>query len=207
MPADRAHRFAPDLPEPPIEVLAHLRAATREPHERLEAALDLLAPPLERARFARVLVRFHGLHAAWEPAMSARAGLAEMISARTRLPHLRADLLALGSSPGEIDALPACRPAAALADTEAGAWGSLYVMEGSTLGGKMIARALAGAPWLPPAGLTYFDARGADTGRLWRALGQALDAAAPTAAQREALAHGAAEAFDVVRAWVASTSG
>ena len=154
-----------------------------------------------------MLARFHGLHAAWEPAVAARPGFAAIVADRARLLHLRADLLALGLAPAEVDALPTCPEAAALAGTDAGAWGSLYVMEGSTLGGKMIARALAEAPWLPPGGLTYFDARGAQTGRLWRALGQALDAAAPTAAGREALVRGAADAFDVVRGWVAPGAG
>ena len=149
-----------------------------------------------------MLARFHGLHAAWEPAMARRAEVAPLIVARTRLPHLRADLLALGLTPAEVDALPACPAAAGLADTPGRAWGSLYVMEGSTLGGKLIARALAGAPWLPPGGLAYFDARGADTGRLWRELGLRLDGVAE-AVGRDELARGAEAAFDAVRAWTA----
>ena len=184
-----------------IEAFVHLRAATRDAHERLETALDLLAPPLERVRFLHVLTRFHGLHAAWEPAVLARSDLAPVMAGRSRLAHLEADLRALGMDPADVDALPACPAAAALAGTQAGAWGSLYVMEGSTLGGKVIARALAGAPWLPPAGLTYFDARGARTGPLWRELGLRLDAAG-AALGRDALARGARAAFDTVRAWV-----
>lgn len=179
-----------------------MRAATREAHERLETALDLMREPLERERFVGVLGRFHGLHAAWEPAVAARPEMGALMEGRSRLAHLRADLTALGLSDDEVDALPASQDAAALADTEAGAWGSLYVMEGSTLGGKLIARALAAAPWLPPGGLTYFDARGSDTGRMWRQLGQAVDVATPSGG-RQAVEQGAARAFDVVRGWVA----
>ena len=35
--------------------------------------------------------------------------------------------------------------------------GSIYVMEGSTLGGAVIAKALAAEPWLPATGLRYFS--------------------------------------------------
>ena len=160
---------------------------------------------MTQARFTRVLERFYGLHAAWEPAMAARPPFAELIAGRTRLAHLRDDLARLGRSPAEIAALPACPMAAELAATPHGAWGSLYVLEGSTLGGKLIARALAAAAWPPPGGLTYFDARGSETGRMWRSLAEAADAAIPPQAWPK-VADGAAQAFDLVRAWT-STAG
>lgn len=150
-----------------------LRAATDPCHRRLEARLDLLAPMPDaeagRRRFAEILGAFLGFHAAWEPAL-AEALPAEdaWLRSRRRGPLIAQDLVALGVSEEAIAALPACPDAASLCADAAHAWGTLYVLEGSTLGGRVIARHLAGAPWCPPGGLRYFDPYGADAGRRWK---------------------------------------
>ena len=189
-----------------IAIFAHLRDATGEAHARLEAGLDLLRPPLERARFVRVLARFHGVHAAWEPALARRPEFGALMAERSRLPRLAHDLGRLGLSPGEIAALPVCTAAASLTQSFEGAWGSLYVMEGSTLGGRVIARALADAEWLPEGGLSYFDAHGAETGRRWRDLAAMMEeSVAPDA--WPAVAAGAARTFALLEAWMAEAPG
>jgi heme oxygenase len=153
-------------------VLHRLRSETRDVHERLEQGLGLLDAPLDRDRFMRVLERFFGFHAVWEPAVGRALGDDAFLAPRLKLERLRRDLRALGRSDAEIDRLPRCFEAAQLAPLarrQAAALGSLYVLEGSTLGGQVITRALAGAPWLPADGLTYFDPYEAQTGAMWRA--------------------------------------
>lgn len=151
-------------PEIDTDVFDALRGATAESHRRLERDLDLLRDPLSKARVAEVLRRFLAFHLAWEPALARFAVLRDLLERRSRVDHLRRDLTRLGAT--ATDVAPCAAAAALVRDAET-ALGSLYVMEGSTLGGKVISRALAGAPWLPPGGLTYFNPYGADTGAMW----------------------------------------
>lgn len=196
------HQAGPDLAAPPADpagLASALRSGTAEAHARLEAALDLLAEPFERARFVRFLQRFHGFHAAWEPALAARADVADFALPRRRLGLIADDLARLGE---DSTGLPVCREAAALAETKAGAIGSIYVLEGSTLGGKLIARGLADADWAPPGGLRYFDPYGAETGAMWRAFQRWARAETAPGAEPEVVA-GARRAFDLLQAWLA----
>ena len=52
--------------------------------------------------------------------------------------------------------------------------GSLYVIEGSTLGGQLIRRWLGEAPWQPAGGFAYFNAYGGDVSRMWRSFQERL---------------------------------
>jgi heme oxygenase len=156
-------------------LLHRLREETANDHAALEGALALLAPPLARERFVAALQGFHRFHAAWEPKVAALIDRPDLLAARTRLALIEADLAAL-------DAAPADGPAPDL-DALRGAaegWGSLYVMEGSTLGGLVIAKALRDAPWAPAAGLAYFHAHGRETAAVWRETCAALEAAGET---------------------------
>lgn len=56
-----------------------LRVATADAHRRLENDLDLLAPPLSRARFTSLLLRWRGFHAVWEPAMCGQDALRKSV--------------------------------------------------------------------------------------------------------------------------------
>ena len=120
---------------------------------------------------------------------------------RGRLSHLRGDLIALGRAPSAIDALPACSLAAGLAAGKAGRIGSLYVMEGSTLGGQVIGKALAGAAWAPEGGLTYFNPYGKDTAAQWRGFIDWAESAA-LGEDHDQIAQSAVRTFEVLRAWL-----
>lgn len=154
---------------PSADLRSLLRARCQSSHERLEQSLDLLRPDADAARFGALLSAFHGFHRRWEPALAdALPQDARWLADRRRLRLIEDDLAALGWSAEAIAGLPACEGAAALCATPAAAMGTLYVLEGSTLGGKMIARHVAAQPWAPPRGLRYFDPYGADTGLRWR---------------------------------------
>jgi heme oxygenase len=193
---------APARP-PKVEsgLAACLRLATAEAHDELEAALGLLSEVPDRQRFLRVLDRFYGFHAVWEHAIRRHRDLARLHAPRTRLPHLRRDLAALGRTSGEIRALPLCLAAHHLLDDPDEAVGSLYVMEGSTLGGQIIARELADADWLPAGGLTYFHPYGRRTGEMWRTFRAWADDRRP---DRKAAARGAQRTFALLKAWAAA---
>lgn len=177
-----------------------LRRETQAAHQRLEDSLALLDGAPDRERFTQALRAFLGFHAAWEPAVAASPGTAGAFEGRSRLPHLRRDLLALGEAPETLARLPRCDAAAGLADAPASALGSLYVMEGSTLGGQVLARAVAGAGWGPAGGLTYFNPYGMETGRRWRALQAELNAA--PRGEHDAVVAGAQATFALLRDWM-----
>lgn len=186
-------------PTAQVPASMRLRRATAARHARLEADLDLLAPSPDRARFTLLLARFHGFHTVWEPAMAER--LRPMIMGSARLPALKRDLLALGMARAEIAALPTCEDARLLAADPATALGSLYVLEGSRLGGRLIDRHLRlSAPWLPADGLAYFAAGPGDGGR-WRDFCAGLDDAAD-AGREDALLLGACRTFELLHAWL-----
>ena len=168
-----------------------LRASTREAHTGLEDALALLTPPLSRERFLSVLQGFRAFHKAWEPKVRAQLG-ADLAGRGDRLALLDRDIDALGGGP----APPCAFDLAFLADASA-AWGSLYVVEGSTLGGRFISKALRGAPWTPAEGLAYFDPYGAGTGQMWARFKEDLEAAADL--DRDAVVQGAEATFQALR--------
>ena len=139
----------------------------------------------DRAGYAAFLTA----HARALPAAEARmATLPFAATLAMRTPLLAADLAALGL------AVP---PALPLPDRDAAAaWGTLYVVEGSRLGGAMLARGVP-AEW-PAAYLRAVHPAGG-----WRAVRAAIDAAAGDAAWRERMVAGALETFALYEAAVA----
>ncbi|NLD53295.1 MAG: biliverdin-producing heme oxygenase [Burkholderiaceae bacterium] len=181
-------------------VHSRLRSATRSSHQRLEAALGLAAPLVEEAKVVRLLERLHGFHAAWEPALEG------MVPDAIRVPRLKAPLLAddlgrLGVPAARLRSLPLCDAASKLCGSEAEAAGALYVIEGSTLGGRVITRGLQDAPWLHGRALRYWDAYGADTGRRWQETLAYLEALPALAGER--VVASAVATFELLQAWLA----
>ncbi len=180
-------------------VLARLRRATRPAHDRLEGALGLLDERLDRDAYKQVLERFYGFWRGWEPQVAALLQDRPLLEPRRRLHLLKADLAVLGSSACAMDALPAC--SLPLLYDAAGALGSLYVMEGSTLGGRVIQRNVERRLGLDGrSGCSYFAGYGTSTGVMWRLFLARLDEAPVTDAER--IATGAAVTFERLAHWL-----
>lgn len=64
-------------------------------------------------------------------------------------------------------------------ENQAEAFGALYVMEGSTLGGNVIAKQLKKNPAFVDIDFTYFGIYGENTGTLWQEFKQILDDSIP----------------------------
>jgi len=167
-----------------LSVLERLREATRPAHERLEERLDMLSKLHSVEQRRTLAAAFHRLHAGMErelaPWLAEVDGLDFEDRRRSRL--LDADLAALGAPAPEPAAGP--RPA-----DRAEALGLMYVLEGSSLGGKVI-RKHAERAGLDMAGLGFLDPYGERTGQAWRAFLTVLDRECP--AQDEALGLAAA---------------
>ncbi len=178
-----------------------LRAATAAAHERLHhlpAFAALAEGRIGRDAYAALLRRKLGFHAALEEALAAGPGLGAWgvdLAARRRAPLLRADLAALGAA--------ADGPRAPLPPlgTTPRALGALYVAEGATLGGQVLARALDGL--LPPGGegRRFLLGHGASNGAMWRACCAAIERCGEDPARRAAMVAAAVEVFGAFEAW------
>jgi heme oxygenase len=158
------------------DILTRLKLETAAEHAAIEAAAGVMNPELRVEQYADYLAQSFGFYAPVE-AMLERLGAWQALglsrAERSKLPLLEHDLLALGRDPS---ALPRCEAPPRLRDA-AEAFGCLYVLEGSTLGGRVISRhvqARLGAE-LPRR---FLDGYGAETGERWQEFRRALAAAA-----------------------------
>lgn len=142
--------------KPTARVLEKLRAQTHTLHHRIEQRLDAVERFADPHQRYALIARFAELHVAAEAvlpsSLSAIEGLD--IDRRRRGPLLRhfvAGPCAPFPRPGSV----------------AEALGMLYVLEGSTLGGRVILNALA-AKGIDDDALAFLDAYGPDTGLRWR---------------------------------------
>ena len=180
-------------------LLAHLRIGTRAAHDRLGGTLGLLDDHLGLDAYRTVIERFYGFWRTWEPRMAVLFQDAAFLDPRRRVHLLQADLTALGLSAHAVAMLPTCPLPLLRNGVEA--LGSLYVMEGSTLGGRMIERNVERRLGLNAEhGCTYFAGYGTRTGAMWRLFLARLDQA--PAADAEQVTDGAAATFERLAWWL-----
>jgi heme oxygenase len=150
--------------------LSELRLTTRAEHDRIEHILRL-TEPMTLERYAAILCGFDAFLRAWEPRI--HAALPERLHgwfrSRRRGGFASADVEWLRSVAG-IEPLPTSAKQAAaipLGDL-AEVLGSLYVIEGAALGGRVIAPQLKRTLGLGQGrGASYFHGFGGETGVMW----------------------------------------
>ena len=153
-----------------MDLFARLKDETAVEHQALEDQLDLMRPELTRERYIETLQYFLGYVEPYERALQqfAPTNLEDLVKPRLRASQLVADLLQLGLSPASIDALPRHAPFDDMR-SKARWFGRFYVMEGSTLGGRVIGPHVARQLNLAPgAGNAYFLGNGTQTGPMWK---------------------------------------
>lgn len=143
-------------------MLAGLRAATAAAHEELDRRLGF--DRCDRDRYVTFLRASSAVVAPLELALARWLGPDEI----SRASALRADLEALGATPAPPAPVPELR---SLAE----AMGAAYVVEGSALGGSVLARTVAQALGLDTP-RAYLTLRADQTGARWRDFIQKLDA-------------------------------
>jgi heme oxygenase len=186
-------------------ILARLKAATRAEHDAIEATLDFLGPDLDRHAYQQRLARLFTFYEPLEPLLAGAADWAHWgidFDARRKSAHLAADLRWLGHGPSA--SWPRCAALPPLSSAAA-AFGCLYVLEGATLGGRIIARHLVGTLGLgADSGAGYFSAYGDRGGSMWKAFQAALTAFAEQTEDSEAIVASAVATFDALRLWCAA---
>ena len=164
---------------PSTDTLAssQLKQQTASAHRGLDTQpllRELLSPQLTLARYVEALTVFYGFYSDYESLTLRRcAGLGLDLQVRRKLPSLERDFAALGTS---LPSRQSVGLGVAIADQDQ-ALGMLYVMEGSTLGGQVIARCLSQSLGLTEShGVAYFHSYGSAVVPRWQETQAALNA-------------------------------
>lgn len=175
------------------------RAAAR--HRALERAVerrDYFATPIGYQAYIR---RLHGLYQWLEPAL-ARAGVGEVVPdwpLRLKVPALTEDLAVCcgGWEPGAHSDV--CEPTYPVVRTTGpgSALGVLYVLEGSTLGGALLARRAVRLGFTPVHGARFLNIYGRARSRMWRGFLSTLEATPLTSGEDADLVHAARTTFSL----------
>lgn len=192
-------------------MLPRLKAATASAHARLERSVGVFERAATPERYVGLLARFYGIYAPLEACLAATAdwpALGYDFAARCKTPLLERDLLALPGAEGRLPRLPRC---GALPDvsTLPRALGCLYVVEGSTLGGQVIARELLRRHGISPErGAAFFTSYAAAVGPRWRAFKGWTETLARAMSDNEqaAMIAAATETFDRFSCWMSIES-
>ena len=153
---------------PPPSLVAALRAATASRHEALDRTLALSADSVTPARYVSLLRGSLAVVDRLEPALVAWFGDA---ARGDRVARLRSDLARMHADDDatSIDLR--------LPENAAEAHGCAYVVEGSALGGRVLAPIVERALGFAPGEATrYLRLRGDATGSHWRAWVARIDA-------------------------------
>jgi heme oxygenase len=167
----------PEAANAGLSLSAELRERTAPLHRQIEALLQLPGAIRTRADYLDWLGRFLGFYDPLERSLAAFSewnSLGLSMSARDHTCCLVDDLVALGIDPRE---QPRASPAL-LPDmpTFAHALGAFYVIEGATLGGRLILRDLEPHLGATIAGANrFFGGRGEAVGPMWQSFRAALD--------------------------------
>jgi len=173
-----------------------LRAATAEIHARLHLHTGFAAiqnGSIDLTGYRALLLRLYGFHVPFEAAVgigSERSG------------WLLEDLAAVGINGATMAGIPRCTALTAL-DTPGRRLGALYVVEGSTLGGRHLAGhldSLLGSEG--SAGRRFFIGRGAQTSGAWNAFLAHLSSSAGATATRTEIVAAAVRTFSIFQEWL-----
>ena len=181
-------------------LLQQLKQETLPYHESLERQLPLFRPDLSWGEYRTLLESFYGFYAPWEqravpPLQRVWPGF---FDGRRKTPLLERDLQFLGSDPALLRTC-LCLPGT---DSLPALWGTLYVLEGATLGGQILTRHLTQHFSLSPeAGCSFFASYGAAVGDRWREFCHLLSSYS-SPENDQAIVQAAIDTFSCFQAWL-----
>jgi heme oxygenase len=191
------------------DIHARLRKSTAAVHERLhqhEGFAAVAAGTIDLIDYQRLLSRLWGFHFPFETALGRvdrEQDIRVEFAARGRSRMLESDLVALGWDRASVVGLPQCESLRAPANA-AEFMGALYVVEGSTLGGIQLARALKAVVGGDSGeGRSFFLGYGDRHGAMWRSFLKRLENCASSEADDDAVIEGANRTFADFESWMA----
>ncbi len=174
-----------------------VKNATQQVHEEVEAILlPALTSIQSTGDYAAILKMFYGYFHPIEKAIEQQlhTGLLPDLAERRKSSSLLEDLRRLGQA---TENLPLCADLPPITDP-AEAFGALYVLEGSTLGGKQIAKMLAKNGAVPEGTTQFFSGYGEQTGSRWKSFLEAFNRQTDS----EAVTASANKTFYLLKGWM-----
>lgn len=187
-----------------MSAIAALRLATWPAHQRLEKRLDVKTRFSNLDAYRAHLQRMWGFYAPVEQrfGVDGFGGALADYEARRKLPLLTRDLIALGADSQAVMLTDQCQSVPACPDPAA-AFGCLYVLEGATLGGRMLLPLVESRLELSAEhGAAFLASYGEAVAVMWRSFGAALDAWCRVPERAACAARTAVATFDALGAWL-----
>lgn len=182
--------------------MAKLKEATKDQHDGLESTVNVMDHTFSLEDYVGLMTRFYRFYRAFEPEIGRLdwTGTGYDPLERAKLPKLERDLDNLGVPSAEREELTPFTELPLL-DNHARAFGSLYVVEGATLGGQLIKRHLEQHLGLTPDnGAAFFGGYGAETGPMWKRFGSSLTEFAEMHGSEDEIIANARQTFDSFKA-------
>ena len=187
--------------EPPHDTLQRLKTGTFDIHRRIEERVPIFRPEFGMVEYRALVERFYGFWAPLETKLWRIQALrdAELdLAGRLKSFLLERDLRFLGCSPALIpqcDSLP-------VVDSFLQGLGCLYVLEGSTLGARVISRRIGDKFALAEgSGASFFNAYGESVGHRWNDFRNFVTARVATADAEEMITT-ARQTFECFYEWL-----
>lgn len=181
-----------------------VRDATATRHRQVERRIDVRASFGSAAAYGAMLSRLFGFHAPLEAELRGWPSVIDGVAPLPRRDRLAADLVAVGVDPS---AVAVHTTPVGLPRDAPGRVGALYVIEGSALGGAILARLAERRLGLTAAtGAAFFHGdAGPGSDDRWALVLAAIDVEG-AAGRLDAVIAGARRTFDRLDAWLASTA-
>lgn len=168
-----------------------IKEATKQAHQELEKTVVLqLKSVRSQADYAAVLKNFYAYFNAVEEAIAPYINSSNLpdIAERRNSSYVKQDIEELGS---DITALPVAH--APQINNALQAFGALYVLEGSIMGGPYIVQMLQ--KYGMDKGFNFFSGYGANSGTMWQSFTTILNSLAQTEAEEQLILDAADETF------------
>ena len=195
-------------------IMGHLRETTRALHKEAESRplqRSMAKGTLPAGSYVMYLGQLRHLHESLESCLDSVTGSHPWLAGlftddRRRVPDLDRDLAAFGVDPDDVPVLPPTaefigRIEGLTASDPMALLGPLYVLEGSTNGGKFLARVLERSLRIEDrAGLAYMDPYGDRQPEMWAEFKRLADQVELTLDQRNAVTKAASDTFRAIAA-------
>jgi heme oxygenase len=185
-----------------MNIFQSLKEKTKSYHDTIERnpyAAALFRQKFDNAALLPYLIKFWGFHLPIEERLGAFPDWQAYnfdFTKRRKLSLLQKDLLNLGLSQEQIENIPLCQDLPEL-KSFAQALGAMYVLEGSTLGGRFILQQMQKTI---QRGCAYFDSYGEKTPSMWKEFCNLLDSY--SANQEDEILSAAIQTYEKLNAWM-----
>jgi heme oxygenase len=182
-------------------ILQRLREETRQEHQSLEKKLIPYIKSINsNDSYARLLQMFYSYYQPVEKAINSQLDELDIkdLHERRKSEAIEEDMSVLGVKKEDVPA-----DFAPEIDSKLRALGALYVLEGSTLGGKVITEIIAkNNPEFSHNAFHFFNAYGEKTMEKWKSFQQSLDNYTEVQGNIDEIVTGAANTFSSLEHWV-----